>query len=97
MIGDYCRAHHPAEHPCEECRELTGYALERLEKCPYGEGKTTCAKCPVHCFRPEMREKIRTVMRYAGPRMTCRHPLVAIRHLLDSRRKEPVQQEEEGA
>jgi hypothetical protein len=30
-----------------------------------------------------MREKIKEVMRYAGPRLIYRHPILAIRHLLD--------------
>jgi hypothetical protein len=90
MIAGYCRAHHSRGELCRDCLALKDYALERLLKCPFGEGKTTCAKCPVHCYRPGMREKIRTVMRYSGPRMLYRHPLMALRHLLDGRRKKPV-------
>jgi len=90
MITDYCRAHHNAKEPCLECVELAEYALERLNKCPFGEGKTTCARCPVHCYRADKREKIRTVMRYAGPRMIYRHPVLAIFHIVDNRRKAPV-------
>ena len=90
MIRDYCRDHHAGPFPCPACRELDAFAMERLARCPFGEGKTTCAKCPVHCYRPDMRERIRTVMRYSGPRMLLRHPLMAVRHLADGRRKEPV-------
>ena len=68
---------------CPECQELLKYAFERLDKCPFQERKTTCAKCPVHCYRPELRERIRVVMRYAGPRMLFRYPILAIHHLLD--------------
>jgi hypothetical protein len=91
MISDYCREHHFAGKRCPECTELLEYALERLDKCPFKEGKTTCARCPVHCYRPDMREKIRTVMRYTGPRMIYRHPLLAIRHVIDGRRKKPLE------
>jgi len=90
MISDYCRLHHRENAVCPECRELKDYALKRLEKCPFREGKTVCSKCPVHCFQPDMRESIRNVMRYAGPRMIYRHPVMAIFHIVDSRRKEPV-------
>jgi hypothetical protein len=90
MIGDHCRAHHDGGGLCPECAALRGYALDRLHLCPFGEGKTTCAKCPVHCYRPEMRERIRAVMRYSGPRMLLRHPLMAVRHLIDALRKKPV-------
>ncbi len=91
MIRIYCRDKHPGGSvPCSDCREVLNHAWRRLEKCPFQEGKTTCVRCPVHCFTPAMREKIRAVMRYAGPRMTFRHPLLALRHLLDKRRKEPL-------
>jgi hypothetical protein len=90
MITDYCRNHHPEDKRCLECAELLDYALERLKKCPFQEGKTTCAKCPVHCYQPDMREKIRIVMRYAGPRMLYRHPILAIFHIIDGRRKQPI-------
>jgi hypothetical protein len=49
----------------------------------------TCAKCPVHCYRPELRERIRAVMRYAGPRMLFRHPRLAILHLWDRVKRAP--------
>lgn len=34
-----------------------------------------------------MREKIRAVMRFSGPRMLLVHPVLAVRHLLESRRE----------
>ncbi len=89
MVRLYCRYHH-GRTLCADCRQLLEYASERLERCPFQEGKTTCARCPVHCYRPEMRERVRQVMRYSGPRMTFRHPYLALRHLIDSRRKRPV-------
>ena len=66
----------------------------RLDKCPFLEGKTTCANCPVHCYKSDMREKVREVMRYSGPRMTLRHPILAVFHLIDGLRKEPVRHRE---
>jgi hypothetical protein len=91
MIGIYCRDHHGTRGElCPECAELLGYAGLRLEKCPFQENKTTCAKCPVHCYKPARREQIRGVMRYAGPRMLLRHPILAFYHLaVDSRREQP--------
>lgn len=90
MIMLYCRKNHQCRTLCQECGELAGYAGKRLTKCPYGEGKTTCAKCPTHCYKPDMRERIRTVMRYSGPRMIWHHPIAAFQHLSDERRKKPV-------
>jgi hypothetical protein len=87
MIGLYCKKQHEPEGTlCAECQELLRYAFERLDNCPFQERKTTCARCPVHCYRPELRERIRAVMRYAGPRMLFNHPLLAIQHLWDRQR-----------
>ena len=90
MIALYCRKQHGGKHQlCSACQELYEYALQRLEKCPFGEGKTTCAKCTVHCYKSAMRERVRNVMRYSGPRMIYRHPLLAISHIVDGIRGKP--------
>ena len=47
--------------PCPDCSELLDYATSRLDKCPLQEDKPTCAKCPIHCYKPFMREKIRNI------------------------------------
>jgi predicted amidophosphoribosyltransferase len=90
MIRLYCRRKHsgitasPASRGlCPDCSALLEYSYCRIEQCRFGTEKPTCARCTVHCFRPERREQIRAVMRYAGPRMTVRHPYLALRHLLD--------------
>jgi predicted amidophosphoribosyltransferase len=91
MVDMYCHDLHGAEQGlCEQCRELVDYALGRLDRCPYQEGKTTCAKCPIHCYSPAYRERMRAVMRHAGPRMLWRHPVMTALHLWDGLRKEPV-------
>lgn len=74
---------------CAACTELLEYSLLRLAKCPFQEGKTSCGNCRVHCYRPDMRERAREVMRTAGPRMPLRHPVMTLRHFLDGLRKEP--------
>ena len=91
MLGLYCHdLHGTVKHDlCADCVKLLAYAKARLEKCPFQEQKPTCAKCPVHCYKPEMRDKISLVMRYAGPRMLKNHPLLAIRHLLRGRKQAP--------
>lgn len=84
MIDLFCRYHHGCGRICPECRKLSDYALNRLAACPFGEHKPTCSRCPVHCYRPAMREAIREVMRYAGPRMILSRPVLALRHLIDA-------------
>ncbi len=81
MIRLYCRHREGNRALCGECLALRDYALLRLDKCPFGEKKTACRDCPVHCYAPEAREKIRQVMRFSGPRMIVFHPGAALRHL----------------
>ncbi|NQT93358.1 MAG: nitrous oxide-stimulated promoter family protein [Lentisphaerae bacterium] len=83
MIGIYCHQRHRGEHAlCAECAELLEYAEAKLSKCTFGEDKPKCSQCPVHCYMPAMREKIREVMKVAGPRMITKHPVLAVRHLV---------------
>ena len=88
MIKIHCRDKHGAKTGlCEECTDLASYTSTRLDKCRYGEGKPTCANCPVHCYNREMRRKIKDVMRHSGPKMLFRHPVLAIRHVMDGFKK----------
>jgi hypothetical protein len=94
MLRIWCAAH--PEHVraeggplCEGCEDLFTYASYRLLRCPYGEEKPTCKTCPIHCYSKEKREEMHAVMRFSGPRMLLRHPVLAIRHLLDDRREAP--------
>lgn len=92
MIACYCQdLHHTDGHSlCPECDDLFGYATLRLQRCRFGEEKPTCAKCPVHCYAANRREQVRVVMRYSGPRMLWRHPVLSLFHWLDSFRKAPA-------
>lgn len=91
MIRRYCRDKHgQANGLCPACTDLLEYSLKRLRHCPFQEGKTTCGNCRVHCYQPKMREKIRKVMRYVGPRMLLTNPILGLRHVIDGVRKEPV-------
>ena len=84
MIRLSCRdLHSPEEDLCPDCASLQEYALARLEHCTFGADKPKCSACPIHCYKPEMREAICAVMRYAGPRMLVRHPVLALGHTID--------------
>lgn len=87
MIRMFCCDHHgTGGHVlCPACEELLTYAKERLTRCPFGENKGACAKCEIHCYKPEMRKRVTEVMRYSGPRMLRKHPLLAIVHLLKAK------------
>ncbi|WP_320415477.1 nitrous oxide-stimulated promoter family protein [Paenibacillus alvei] len=95
MIRIYCRNHHLSEMPhhengdhgqcglCPNCDELLAYAWKRLTHCRFGESKTTCERCTVHCYKPDKRDAIQRVMREVGPKMLYKHPIVALRHAWD--------------
>ncbi len=86
LIQLYCRAkHHPQDALCRECQELLTYAHQRLDHCKFGENKTVCGNCHVHCYKKDMRDKIKNVMRYAGPRILFHHPIVGIQHLIEKK------------
>ena len=81
MIRLYCRKHEGHESLCPDCEALLEYARKRLDRCRWGGRKPTCKKCPHHCYRPDMKERMRQVMRWAGPRMLLYHPVMALRHM----------------
>ena len=87
MIKLYCRMKEGNRVLCSNCQELRDYAFCRLSSCPYGNKKGSCKHCKIHCYKPEMRNKIREVMRYAGPRMFLFYPIDAIRHLISELRE----------
>jgi hypothetical protein len=87
MVAIHCRDHHSGPAPCADCREFLAYAHKRLEKCPYGDAKPVCAKCPIHCYKKAPRQYAREMMRYAGPRMALRHPWLSLCHLFDKFRR----------
>ena len=88
MIALYCRKKHGNKKVlCEQCKELEAYAKMRSDKCPFMETKTFCSNCRVHCYQPAMREKIREVMRFSGPRMIFTHPIIAIKHVIETKKE----------
>lgn len=88
MIKLYCNKKHGTHGEiCPDCKALRDYAMLRSDKCPFMETKTFCSNCRVHCYKAEMREKIRMVMRFCGPRMLIYHPIMAIRHMAESNKE----------
>jgi hypothetical protein len=90
MIACYCRGvHKQPAGLCLACADLLDYATARLRRCPFQGDKPTCAKCPIHCYQLRRREEARIVMRYAGPRILWRHPILSLLHYFDAWRKVP--------
>ncbi|BCJ96046.1 hypothetical protein acsn021_36150 [Anaerocolumna cellulosilytica] len=98
MVVIYCKGnrHNPALYApqkyqknlfttntlCPECEKLRVYAVKQIDKCPFMETKTFCSNCKVHCYKADRREQVRSVMKYAGPRMLFHHPVLALKHMV---------------
>ena len=83
MIRLYCRKKHGVKNAlCADCAALYAYAVGKIDKCPFMKEKTFCSACKVHCYGQEMRNKIKTVMRFSGPRMLLYHPILFIKHII---------------
>ena len=88
MIEIYCRAHHnpSVNNLCANYQSLAAYTEERINRCPFGVHKPTCANCLIHCYNPGRRQEIHESMRHAGPRMLLHHPILTLMHNIDGRR-----------
>lgn len=83
MISIYCHdMHHTKKNElCSECSALFDYAQNRIDKCFYGDKKPVCSKCQVHCYKRGMRDRIKEVMRYSGPKMPWKSPILSLRYM----------------
>ena len=82
MVEIYCKKKHKSKDGlCSECRELLDYSRQRLDKCKFGEQKSYCQKCPIHCYKKDMKEKIKDVMKFSGPRLLFYNPVELFQHL----------------
>ena len=87
MVGIFCAGKHGQKSSlCPECARLLDYAESKIEVCPFGTSKPQCNKCEIHCYVEPKRIEVKKVMRYAGPRMLYKHPLMTILHYADALR-----------
>ncbi|MBO3446244.1 nitrous oxide-stimulated promoter family protein [Clostridium sp. CCUG 7971] len=85
MINIYCSKNHGRNKGelCNECSELLEYANKRLDFCKFGEEKKFCSKCKVHCYKKDMKIKIKDVMKFSGPRLLFHEPIEVIKHIFE--------------
>lgn len=85
MINLYCKKKHKtkgkSEELCEECTELLEYANKRLSLCKFGDDKSSCSRCTIHCYKKDMRQKVKEVMKFSGPRLIIYDPIELVRHM----------------
>jgi hypothetical protein len=71
---------------CDRCADLLRYAEKRRAYCPK-DPKPFCSHCDTHCYTTNMRERMREVMRYAGPRSLLHgHAIDGVKHLIEGRK-----------
>ncbi len=82
MISEYSKGHDkiPLEEN-ERLIQLLNYAYLRLDKCPFQDKKKFCSKCKIHCYKKDMQNRMKEVMRYSGPRMLFKHPILLFKHI----------------
>jgi hypothetical protein len=85
MIGIYCQKVHHRKQLCGDCKSMLAYSHRKLDKCPFHQEKPACSECKVHCYHKSEREHIREIMRFAGPKMLLKSPVLAIMHIIDQR------------
>ncbi len=83
MIRLYCRKKEKIQFfvpTVKSCSAMPTHVstIVRLER-----RRVHAKECTVHCYKPVMRERMRQVMRFSGPRMLLYAPWQAIRHLLN--------------
>lgn len=66
---------------CADCADFLRYAFERRLRCPLEE-KPSCKHCPIHCYKPGHREKVREIMRFSGRHLILRGRLDLLWHYL---------------
>lgn len=95
MFNLYCKKHHQqaGDELCADCSEVYSYAEARSKACRFRENKVFCLNCSTHCYKESMRERIRVIMRYSGPRMLFHHPLVLLQHMLESSKEKKARKQ----
>lgn len=64
---------------CRECAALLEHGMKKRALCPL-DPKPSCKSCHIHCYTPEYRRQIRTIMAYSGKRMILRGRLDYLWH-----------------
>ena len=82
MIKIYCNEVHQKHlDDCDECNKLFEYAVLKINNCPQ-KIKPKCVNCKIHCYHKKNQEKIKIIMRYSGPKMIWKHPILTLKHFI---------------
>ena len=85
-FGVYCKANHNTDGDklCPKCTALLTTVFTKINRCPYGIGKPICEKCETPCFGEVSTNKFREVMSSSQKKMLLSHPIMTVKHKLQS-------------
>jgi len=85
-FGVYCHSHHntSSDKLCPKCTALLAIAMTKMNRCPYGITKPICERCEIPCFGIKQTKEFREIMSSAQKRMFFKHPVMTIKHKLQS-------------
>ena len=49
----------------------------------FEEEKSFCSNCPIHCYKNDMKVKIKKVMKFSGPWLIIYSPIQLIKHIFE--------------
>ncbi len=84
MITIFCAAKHHRVGNCQTCSRLEEYANMKIDRCPPGDSGISCSSCRVHCYGESERSLIKEVMKYAGPGIFLKSPLLTLRYFMNN-------------
>lgn len=85
-FGVYCHKNHGTkdEKLCPKCTALLTTIFIKISRCPYGIGKPICDKCDTPCFGEDVTKEFLNVMSSSQSKMFLSHPMMTIKHKLQS-------------
>lgn len=85
-FGVYCHSHHNTEGDklCQKCTALLTTIFTKISRCPYGISKPICDKCETPCFGEKATNDFLTIMKSSQRKMLFSHPMMTIKHKIQS-------------
>lgn len=80
---------------CPVCLAMVLRSEKKTQYCVHMPYKTLCHLCPRPCYTEKQMEEIRPMMRYSGPRLITKHPILTYRHMREIHRSKRLQKQHE--
>lgn len=82
----YCHKNHGTDKEtlCPKCTALLASVMVKMNKCMYGITKPICDRCENSCLGVAQTKEFLKIMKSSGNYMMFRHPIMALKHKLQS-------------